>query len=259
MTQAYDDAAADRFAHLLNGPGEAVAGEAPRGGAGGSAGSAMPPPAARAPAAATAAASEPAESGYLLVVSAGMGSPSSTKLLGDRLAEATVSSLDAAVGVRHLELRDLAVDLAHHYTAHIASPALQDAYALVGRAAGVIAVTPVLNAGVNGLFKLFFDLLDEGVLAGRPVLMAATGGTARHSLAIDTAMLPLFFYLKAAVSPTAVFAATDDWGSAESGLSRRIEAAGRDFADLIRTRPARDYADEFADVPDFATLLNPPA
>ncbi|QIK72356.1 NADPH-dependent FMN reductase [Propioniciclava coleopterorum] len=192
---------------------------------------------------------------YLLVISAGMGVPSSTRLLGDRLAGATNEAAAAPLEVRTLELRDLAVDLAHHYTSHIASPALREAFDLVGRAAGVIAVTPVLNAGVNGLFKLFFDLLDEGVLAGRPVLMAATGGTARHSLAIDNAMLPLFFYLKAAVSPTAVFAATDDWGSPDSGLSRRIAAAGADFAALVASRPATDYADEFADVPDFASLL----
>ena len=192
---------------------------------------------------------------HLLVISAGMGSPSSTRLLGDRLAAATNDALAAPLPVETLELRDLAVDLATYYTSHVAGPALRDAFDLVGRAAGVVAVTPILNAGMNGLFKLFFDLLDEGVLAGRPVLMAATGGTARHSLAIDHAMLPLFFYLKATVAPTAVFAATDDWGSADSALARRISAAGAEFATLVQARPASDYADEFADVPDFATLL----
>ncbi len=192
---------------------------------------------------------------HLLVISAGMGSPSSTRLLGDRLAAATNDALAAPLPVETLELRDLAVDLATYYTSHVAGPALRDAFDLVGRAAGVVAVTPILNAGMNGLFKLFFDLLDEGVMAGRPVLMAATGGTARHSLAIDHAMLPLFFYLKATVAPTAVFAATDDWGSADSALARRISAAGAEFATLVQARPASDYADEFADVPDFATLL----
>lgn len=192
---------------------------------------------------------------HLLVISAGMGSPSSTRLLGDRLAAATNDALAAPLPVETLELRDLAVDLATYYTSHVASPALRAAFDLVGRAAGVVAVTPILNAGVNGLFKLFFDLLDEGVMAGRPVLLGATGGTARHSLAIDHAMLPLFFYLKAVVAPTAVFAATDDWGSADSALARRVTAAGVEFASLMQARPASDYADEFADVPDFATLL----
>ncbi|MFP5417469.1 MAG: CE1759 family FMN reductase [Actinomycetes bacterium] len=199
---------------------------------------------------------------YVLLVTAGMGSPSSSRMLGDRLASATVSALANGAGrrghtpaIRVLELRDLAVDLAQYYTSRVPSPTLQEAFAMVGKASGVIAVSPVLNAGLNGLFKLFFDLLDEGVLKGRPVLMAATGGTARHSLAIDQTMLPMFFYLKASVAPTAVFAATDDWGSAEAGLPGRIERAAAEFAELIVTRPASDHADEFADVPDFASLL----
>jgi len=196
---------------------------------------------------------------HLVVITAGMGSPSSSRLLGDRLADATLTALGAAgqqaPEVRVLELRDLAVELATYYTSHVPSTKLQEAFDLVGTASGVIAVSPVLNAGVNGLFKLFFDLLDEGVLKGRPVVLAATGGTARHSLAIDQAMLPLFFYLKATVAPTAVFAATEDWGSAEAGLVRRIEQAGAELAELVTTRPATDYADEFANVPDFASLL----
>lgn len=197
---------------------------------------------------------------HLLVISAGMGTPSSSRMLGDRLAEATVKAMTAGgtptPEVKVLELRDLAVDLATYYSSHVPTKTLQAAFDLVGTASGVIAVSPVLNAGVSGLFKLFFDLLDEGVLKGRPVLMAATGGTARHSLAIDQAMLPMFFYLKAAVAPTGVFAATEDWGSTESGLVRRVRRAGTQFAELIANHPAEDYADEFAHVPDFSTLLN---
>ena len=196
---------------------------------------------------------------HLLVISAGMGTPSSSRMLGDRLAEATVKAMTAGgtptPEVKVLELRDLAVDLATYYSSHVPTKTLQAAFDLVGTASGVIAVSPVLNAGVSGLFKLFFDLLDEGVLKGRPVLMAATGGTARHSLAIDQAMLPMFFYLKAAVAPTGVFAATEDWGSTESGLVRRVRRAGTQFAELIANHPAVDHADEFANVPDFASLL----
>ena len=203
---------------------------------------------------------------HLLVISAGMGTPSSSRMLGDRLAEATVKAMTAGgtptPEVKVLELRDLAVDLATYYSSHVPTKTLQAAFDLVGTASGVIAVSPVLNAGVSGLIKLFFDLLDEGVLKGRPVLMAATGGTARHSLAIDQTMLPMFFYLKAAVAPTGVFAATDDWGTSaaeggrhdQSGLMRRVQRAGTEFAELIERNPAVDYADEFANVPDFASL-----
>ena len=195
----------------------------------------------------------------LVVITAGSGSPSSTRLLGDRLADATLDALGAggsAASVTHVELRELANDLAAAYVTHLPSARLADAFAAVGTASGVVVVTPTINGSYAGLFKLFFDALDEGVLRGRPVLLAATGGTARHSLVIDQALLPMFFYLKALVAPTSVFAATDDWGDAASGLGGRIAKAGRDLAELMLTRPAADHADEFADVPDFAELLS---
>ena len=86
--------------------------------------------------------------------------------------------------------------------------------------------------------------------------MAPPGGPAPHSLALDQSILPMFFYLKAAVAPTGVFATTDDWGTKESGLARRVQRAGTEYAELIANHPAEDYPDEFANVPDFSTLLN---
>lgn len=191
----------------------------------------------------------------LVVISAGMGSPSSTRMLGDRLASATAQALPGPVEIRVLEVRELVVDLAKYAATGMPGERLREAFDLVGSASGVIAVTPVFNAGVSGLFKLFFDLLDEGVMRGRPVLLGATAGTPRHSLVIDHAMLPLFFYLKAVIAPTGVFASTDDWGSADSGLAARIERAAGEFAELVATRPGSAPADEFSDVPDFKSLL----
>jgi FMN reductase len=72
----------------------------------------------------------------------------------------------------------------------------------------VIAVTPIFSASYSGLFKTFFDVLERGALAGKPVLIAATGGSERHSLALEHAVRPLFAYLRAVVVPTAVYAAS---------------------------------------------------
>lgn len=194
----------------------------------------------------------------LVVISAGVGTPSSSQLLADRLAQASqrvLATAGAPVEVRHIELRTLASDLAHHLTSHVPSPALADAYAAVGRAVGVIVVSPVFNASYSGLFKMFFDLLDEGAMHARPVLLAATGGTARHSLVIDTALLPLFHYLKAAIAPLGVFAATGDWGDPSGHLGKRIEAASRAFAELVVERPGTEVADEFDVDIDFTDLL----
>lgn len=92
-------------------------------------------------------------------------------------------------------------------------------------------------------------------MAGRPVLLAATGGTARHSLVIDAALLPLFHYLKAVVAPLGVFAATGDWGDVSGHLGARIDAASRAFAELVGQRPGTPVADEFDVDIDFSDLL----
>ena len=94
----------------------------------------------------------------------------------------------------------------------------------------MIAVTPVFSASYSGLFKTFFDVLEDGTLEGKPVLLAATAGTARHSLVLEFAMRPLFAYLRADVVPTAVFAASEDFGvdrSAAAGCPTRVDRAGR--------------------------------
>jgi FMN reductase len=190
----------------------------------------------------------------IVVVTAGTGVPSSSTLLGERLAAAAAAALGRdATGLTHLELRTLAVELASFVATRRPGPGLRSAFEALARADGVIAVTPIYNGSYSGLFKLFFDALPEGTMAGRPVLPGATGGTARHSLAIDHAMLPLFYYLKAPVAPHPVFAATKDWGS-PGKLDRRITRAADAFADLVRRSSPSLELDEFA-VPDFTELL----
>ncbi|QKW28802.1 NAD(P)H-dependent oxidoreductase [Streptomyces seoulensis] len=194
----------------------------------------------------------------LVVVSAGLSVPSSTRLLGDRLAAATAAHTGAEVRV--IELRDLAVEIAHHLTSGFPGPALADALDAVTGAAGLIVVTPVFSASYSGLFKSFFDVLgawDKDALAGTPVLIAATGGTARHSLVLDHALRPLFAYLRAVVAPTGVYAASEDWGA--EGLPERVERAAGELAALTaglsgRVPAARPEAGGFTVVP-FAEQL----
>jgi FMN reductase len=116
-------------------------------------------------------------------------------------------------------------------------------------------VTPIFNASYSGLFKSFFDVVDEGALADKPVLLGATGGTARHSLALEHAMRPLFTYLRAVVVPTAVYAAAEDWGSAESALAGRIGRAARELAVEMRRRETPSIVDPFDDPTPFEDLL----
>ncbi|OQR60053.1 oxidoreductase [Streptomyces maremycinicus] len=171
----------------------------------------------------------------LVVVSAGLSVPSSTRLLADRLAAATAgrtaAEAEVEVDVEVVELRDLAVEIAHNFTNGFPGRKLAAALAAVTAADGLIVVTPVFSASYSGLFKSFFDVIDPDALAGKPVLIAATGGSARHSLVLEHALRPLFSYLRAVVVPTAVYAASEDWGA--EGLPERIERAAAELSTLM--------------------------
>jgi FMN reductase len=179
----------------------------------------------------------------IVAVSAGLSQPSSTRLLADRLAEATRRRLaeERAVEVRVVELRDLATDIAKNMVTGFPGPVLREVIEAVTEADGLIAVTPIFTASYSGLFKSFFDVIDNDALAGKPVLIAATGGTARHSLALEHALRPMFVYLRAIVVPTAVYAASEDWGGGgdahTDGLAVRVDRAAGELADLLLLRP----------------------
>lgn len=179
----------------------------------------------------------------LAVVSAGLSVPSSTRLLADRLTAATVDALrdrGSETTVEVVELRDHARDLADNLVTGFAGESLRRAIDTVVGADGVIAVTPIFSASYSGLFKTFVDVLDKDALAGTPVLLGATAGTTRHSLAVEFALRPLFAYLRAAVAPTAVFAAAEDWagGGVDRALADRIRRAAGELAELVEGHPA---------------------
>jgi FMN reductase len=196
----------------------------------------------------------------ITAVVAGLRQPSSTRLLADRLVEATAGPLRAGgedVDVTVLELRDLAHDITDHMLTGFPSPRLEVALDAVAGADGLVVVSPVFSASYSGLFKSFFDVLGPDTLDGKPVLVGATGGTARHSLALEYALRPLFAYHRAAVAPTAVFAASEDFGAAggSASLSARVDRAGAELASLVRTRPVEQPLDPFEEPTPFAELL----
>jgi FMN reductase len=193
----------------------------------------------------------------IAVISAGLSVPSSTRLLADRLADATREAL-GEVEIEIIELRPLAHALADHLLTGFPSGDLAAAIENVRASDGLIVVTPVFAASYSGLFKQFFDVLEPELLDGKPVLVAATAGTARHSLVLEHALRPLFAYLHAVVAPTGVFAATDDFG--DSGLEARIERAAGELAALVgkvdpSARRRRTVDDELAEPTPFEELL----
>ncbi|WP_017613467.1 FMN reductase [Nocardiopsis salina] len=197
----------------------------------------------------------------IVTVSAGMSTPSSTRLLADRLTGATEKALSERgeqVQSRVVELRDLAHDIMNAMTTRVPTGELRGVLEDLGQADGVIAVTPVFNASYSGLFKSFFDIVDPDDLDGLPVLMGATGGSPRHSLVLEHALRPMFSYTRSTVVPTGVYAASEDWGSGENGgreLGDRIDRAGRQLA-MLATERAPKGADPFEEPTPFADLMS---
>ncbi|NEA35351.1 FMN reductase [Streptomyces sp. SID13031] len=194
----------------------------------------------------------------IAVVSAGLTTPSSTRLLADRLSAAVRDQLDGrgtTYKLEIIELRDLAHDLTNNLLTGFPSQELGKVLETVVAADGLIAVTPTFSASYSGLFKMFFDVLNDQALAGKPVLIAATGGTERHSLVLDFALRPLFSYLKAIVMPTGVYAASSDWGTGATQLHTRIERAAAELVDAMGNEK-RATVDPFANPTSFEDLLN---
>jgi FMN reductase len=187
----------------------------------------------------------------IAVVSAGLSNPSSTRMLADRLSAATVKQLaDRGIqtDVDVFELRDYAHDITNHLLTGFAPPALESMIDAVVSADAVIAVTPIFSTSYSGLFKSFIDVLDPDALTGKPVLIGANAGTARHSLAIDYAIRPLFTYLHAEPVATGVFAASSDWGGSAdqvAPLGERIERGARELAEAIARREPAKSTDPF--------------
>ncbi|WP_104089096.1 FMN reductase [Arthrobacter sp. GMC3] len=175
----------------------------------------------------------------IVVISAGLGVPSSTRMLADQLAAAVsthLGELGAQAVLDVVDLRDYATDIANNMVSGYAGPALSDVINRVAAADAMIAVTPTFSASYSGLFKSFFDVLDPKFLDGMPVLFGATGGSSRHSLVLDMAIRPLFSYLRAHTMPTAVYASPEDWGQGDggaTGLEYRISQGAGELAAVL--------------------------
>ena len=179
------------------------------------------------------------------MVSAGTSDPSSTRLLADRTAEraaALAARRGNAVTVSVIELREIAADISAALTSQLVTPKLQRAIAVLGEAGGIIAAAPVYKAGPSGLFTSFFGVLDNDLLIAKPVVLAATAGTARHALVADEAMRPMFAYLRTMTTPTSLFAAPEDWS--DPALATRIDRAALELVLLMESGFAHAIKDQ---------------
>lgn len=186
----------------------------------------------------------------IVALSGGLSVPSTTRLLTDNLIEATRQAAhenNLTIEVDVIELRELALDVTKVMVTGMPEPRVEAALDSLENADGVIAVSPVYAGSYAGMFKTFVDLIGTERLAGTPVVLGATGGSARHSMALEYAMRPLFTALRAHSLPTGVFAASEDFGAAGffdtsgSSLAARVERAGAELVAALMSAslPAR--------------------
>lgn len=181
----------------------------------------------------------------LVVVSAGTSDPSSTRMLADRTAD-SVAALAVAHGhqvtVSVIELREIAADISAALTSTLITPKLRQAITALSEADGIIAAAPVYKAGVSALFTSFFHVIDNDLVIAKPVVLAATAGTARHALVVDDQMRSLFAFLRTMTVPTSLFAAPQDWS--DTSLGERVDRAALELVLLMESGFARKVRDE---------------
>jgi FMN reductase len=196
----------------------------------------------------------------LVVVTAGLRQPSSTRLLADQIA-ASVARKGVDLGLEFethtIEVRDVSRDLVNSLLVGFSAPDLERELEAVASADALVAVTPIFTMSYSGLFKLFFDVIGQDQLIDKPVLIAATGGSARHSMALDHAVRPIFTYLRSVVVPTSVFAAPEDWGGAVATgtLASRVDRAAGELAVEVMRRQPHANGDAFEYFTPFEKLL----
>lgn len=106
----------------------------------------------------------------------------------------------------------------------------------------LVAATPIYRGSYTGLFKHFFDLVEQYALANKLVLLTATGGSDHHALALEHELRPLFGFFQAMTVPVAIFASAADFdGTAvlNPRVYGRIEMALADVAGLLTQRASQ--------------------
>lgn len=145
----------------------------------------------------------------LVAVSGGLQRPSKSAALAEHLMELIAE--DIPCEQRLVEMGQLAPQLAGAVWRAQLPAFVERELAAVEQADVLVVATPVFRGSYTGLFKHFFDFVDQDALIDKPVLLAATGGSERHALMIDHQLRPLFSFFQARTLPLGVYATDKDF------------------------------------------------
>lgn len=145
----------------------------------------------------------------LVAVSGGLQRPSKAAALAEHLMDLIAE--EVLCEQRLVELGQLAPQLAGATWRSHLPEMVERELAAVEQADILVVATPVFRGSYTGLFKHFFDFIDQDALIDKPVLLAATGGSERHALMIDHQLRPLFSFFQARTLPLGVYATDKDF------------------------------------------------
>ncbi|PJJ20529.1 MsuE subfamily FMN reductase [Janthinobacterium sp. 67] len=177
----------------------------------------------------------------LVAVSGGLQRPSKAAALAEHLMDLIAE--EVLCEQRLVELGQLAPQLAGATWRSHLPETVERELAAVEQADILVVATPVFRGAYTGLFKHFFDFIDQDALIDKPVLLAATGGSERHALMIDHQLRPLFSFFQARTLPLGVYATDKDFTDYrlqdEALLQRATLAVQRALPLIGLTRHAR--------------------
>jgi len=159
----------------------------------------------------------------VVAVSGGLRSPSKSAGLAQHLLDLIADQVSCLPHLVDLGL------LAPQFTGAVwraqVPDAVEHALAVVEQADVLVVATPVFRGSYTGLFKHFFDLIGQDALIDKPVLLAANGGSERHTLVIDHQLRPLFSFFQARTLPLGVYATDKDFADRRLHDEAVIEGA----------------------------------
>ena len=177
----------------------------------------------------------------IVAVSGGLNSPSKT----ESLIQAILDELSEAISIKvhFIKLSEIGPLLGGAIYRNQLPQRVQDDLAAVEAADALIVGTPVYRASFTGLFKHFFDFVEQTALVDVPVLLAASGGSDRHALVLEHQLRPLFSFFQAQTLPIGVYATdrdfTPEYTVKSEQLSDRVTLAVARALPILEWAPAK--------------------
>ncbi len=179
----------------------------------------------------------------IIGLSGNLDRPSKTRALVEA-AIATAASQFEATGTIY-DLADFGRSLGSARRVGDLDASARAALEVILAADALVVGSPVYKGSYTGLFKHLIDLIDPLALAGKPVLLTATGGGDRHALVIEHQLRPLFGFFEAQTLPTGLYAADRDFTEGQPSSPALMDRMSRAVSQLAPFFARRDLPEVF--------------